>query len=126
MEPIEVRFERAVAPEDAKDGETTKQIKRTLFQKMNPYPQKKAITFNRFSDDFKFTVWIGDKLAATADLSGVKEAHEKYSDAEPKGVKVGHVDVILFIKTSFYFEGNFSSEAPTLQNLRYNSSTDAY
>merc|ERR1712157_28909 len=40
-----------------------------------------------FSDDFKFTVWIGDKLAATADLSGVKEAHEKYSDAEPKGVK---------------------------------------
>ena len=88
MEPIEVRFERAVAPEDAKDGETTKQIKRTLFQKMNPYPQKKAITFNRFSDDFKFTVWIGDQLAATADLSGVKEAHEKYSDAEPKGVKV--------------------------------------
>ena len=98
MEPIEVRFERAVAPEDAKDGETTKQIKRTLFQKMNPYPQKKAITFNRFSDDFKFTVWIGDKLAATADLSGVKEAHEKYSDAEPKGVKVGHLNEILFIK----------------------------
>ena len=118
MEPIEVRFERAVAPEDAKDGETTKQIKRTLFQKMNPYPQKKAITFNRFSDDFKFTVWIGDKLAATADLSGVKEAHEKYSDAEPKGVKVSHVDVIIFIdnlcqkliNVNFNFKAHFKMD----------------
>ena len=30
------------------------------------------------------------------------------------------------LKTSFYYEENFSSEAPTLQNLTNNSSTDAY
>lgn len=87
MEPIEVRFERSVDPAE-NDGESTKQIKRTLFQKMNPYPQKKAITFNRFTDDFKFTVWIGNKLASVADLTGVAEAHEKYADSDAKGVKV--------------------------------------
>ena len=88
LEPIEVRFERAIDPADSENGETSKQIKRTLFQKMNPYPQKKAITFNRFQDDFNFTVWINNKLVETVDLAGVKEAHEKYSDAEAKGVKV--------------------------------------
>ena len=54
---------------------------------MNPYPQKKAITFNRFQDDFNFTVHIGNKMAQKAELKGIKAAIEEYSDAESKGVK---------------------------------------
>jgi len=86
LEPIEVRFEREVDPEE-NDGKPIKEVKRTLFQVMNPYPQKKAITFNRFQDDFNFTVHIGNKMAQKAELKGIKAAIEEYSDAESKGVK---------------------------------------
>jgi len=86
LEPIEVRFEREVDPEE-NDGKPIKEVKRTLFQVMNPYPQKKAITFNRFQDDFNFTVHIGNKMAQKAELKGIKAAIDEYSDAESKGVK---------------------------------------
>jgi len=86
LEPIEVRFEREVDPEE-NDGKPIKEVKRTLFQVMNPYPQKKAITFNRFQDDFNFTVHIGNKMAQKAELKGIKAAIEEYADAESKGVK---------------------------------------
>lgn len=86
LEPIEVRFEREVDPEE-NDGKPIKEVKRTLFQVMNPYPQKKAITFNRFQDDFNFTVHIGNKMAQKAELKGIKAAIDEYSDSESKGVK---------------------------------------
>jgi len=86
LEPIEVRFEREVDPEE-NDGKAIKEVKRTLFQVMNPYPQKKAITFNRFQDDFNFTVHIGNKMAQKAELKGIKAAMEEYADSESKGVK---------------------------------------
>ena len=87
LEPIEVRFEREVDP-DENDGLSVKEVKRTLFQVMNPYPQKKAITFNRFQDDFNFSLVIGKELHHKTTLKGVKEAMEEYADAEAKGVKV--------------------------------------
>merc|ERR1739838_738070 len=79
-------------------------IKRTLFQRSNPYPQRKVITFNRFQKDFPFSVNYGDasflgeegekisgsRNIADVELGGVKEAHDKYSkqnDTESKGVK---------------------------------------
>lgn len=31
-------------------------MKRTLFGKMNPFPQKKIITFNKYTQDFDFDV----------------------------------------------------------------------
>jgi len=86
LEPITVHFERQVDPEE-NDGKSIKEVKRALFQVMNPYPQKKAVTFNRFADDFNFTLHIGDQLASSTQLKGVKEAMEEYSDAESKGVK---------------------------------------
>lgn len=48
--PIQVVFER--------EGESgnKKQVKRNLFAAMNPYPQKKVITFNKNMDDFSFEV----------------------------------------------------------------------
>ena len=55
---VKVSFTRETRTED---GETlTKTVKRTLFQRGNSYPQKKVLTFNRYSDDFPFQVFYGD------------------------------------------------------------------
>ena len=35
-------------------------MKRTLFGRNNPYPQKKVMTFNRNNDDFVFYVNYAD------------------------------------------------------------------
>ena len=53
--PIDVNFERALDPseEPAGDGAGTKKVRRTLFSKMNPFPQKKIMTFNKHVQDFK-------------------------------------------------------------------------
>lgn len=37
------------------EGEVVKVVKKTLFQRSNPYPQKKVLTFNRYSNDFAFS-----------------------------------------------------------------------
>lgn len=43
------------------DGiKTLKHNKRILFQRMAPYPQRKVITFNRYTDDFAFDINYGD------------------------------------------------------------------
>ncbi|KAJ8968762.1 hypothetical protein NQ317_012719 [Molorchus minor] len=47
--PIQVMFER-----ETEEG--LKLVKRTLFGLMNPYPQKKIITFNKHTEDFSFSV----------------------------------------------------------------------
>merc|ERR1712136_701918 len=56
--PIEIKFDRETEQEDGTVA--IKNIKRTLFQRGNPYPQRKVITFNRFYKDFKFLVSYGD------------------------------------------------------------------
>ena len=48
--------------EEEGDGEGEKKekvkvVKKTLFQRSNLYPQKKVLTFNRYSDDFTFSVY---------------------------------------------------------------------
>lgn len=47
--PIQVVFNR-----------DDKEVKRTLFSLMNPYPQKKIITFNKHTDDFTFVINYAD------------------------------------------------------------------
>lgn len=37
-----------------------KHNKRVLFSRMGPYPQRKVITFNRYSHDFNFHINYGD------------------------------------------------------------------
>lgn len=37
--------------------EVVKVVKKTLFQRSNSYPQKKVLTFNRYSKDFPFSVY---------------------------------------------------------------------
>ncbi|XP_001355241.3 hypoxia up-regulated protein 1 [Drosophila pseudoobscura] len=53
--PLQVVFDSVAA-----DGVSAKKVKRVLFGLMNPYPQKKVITFNKHSDDFEFFVNYGD------------------------------------------------------------------
>ncbi|XP_050344063.1 hypoxia up-regulated protein 1 isoform X2 [Nymphalis io] len=94
--PIQVVFTRHI------DG-NEKLIKRTLFGPMNPYPQKKVITFNKHTDDFSFNVnyaeldhipsnelkSIGALNLTQVVLTGVRNALEKNSgeNIEHKGIK---------------------------------------
>ena len=56
---LQVSFSRVTRSEDGVD-EVTKTVKRTLFQRGNGYPQKKVLTFNRYSEDFPFQVFYGE------------------------------------------------------------------
>lgn len=96
--PLQVAFER-----DPGDGAAVKQVKRVLFALMNPYPQKKVITFNKHTDDFEFYVNYGDLDRYTAEdvaaigslnitrvqLQQVKELLEKSKKdlVDNKGIK---------------------------------------
>lgn len=97
--PIQVEFSRETEEEDG--VKSVKQTKRVLFQRMAPYPQRKVITFNRYTDDFVFYVNYGDlsflseddmkvfgsQNLTTVKLSGVGSSFKKHSDAESKGIK---------------------------------------
>ncbi|KAI4875826.1 hypothetical protein NFI96_024442 [Prochilodus magdalenae] len=97
--PIQVEFSRETEEEDGVRG--LKHNKRILFQRMAPYPQRKVITFNRYTDDFMFYINYGDlsflsqddlkmfgsQNLTTVKLSGVGNSFKKHSDAESKGIK---------------------------------------
>merc|ERR1712053_7109 len=81
--PIDVDFSRALEGEEG-----VKKVRRTLFSRMNPYPQKKIMTFNKHIKDFTFNVnyadldylgakeisWLGTQNVTSFDVKGVKEA----------------------------------------------------
>ncbi|XP_072515313.1 hypoxia up-regulated protein 1 [Salminus brasiliensis] len=97
--PIQVEFSRETEEEDGVKG--IKHNKRILFQRMAPYPQRKVITFNRYTDDFAFYINYGDlgflsqddlkmfgsQNLTTVKLSGVGDSFKKHTDAESKGIK---------------------------------------
>ncbi|KAM4726979.1 hypoxia up-regulated protein 1 [Anableps anableps] len=97
--PIQVEFNREVEEEEG--VKTLKHNKRILFQRMAPYPQRKVITFNRYTDDFTFNINYGDLSflsqedlsvfgslnLTTVKLSGVGDSFQKHADAESKGIK---------------------------------------
>ncbi|XP_054262425.1 hypoxia up-regulated protein 1 [Macrosteles quadrilineatus] len=96
--PIQVLFERETTSEEG-----SKPVKRMLFGPMNPYPQKKILTFNKHQSDFVFTVHyaeldhipphevdvIGSLNLSSVSLSGVAPALEKHKapNTESKGIK---------------------------------------
>ncbi|XP_058483696.1 hypoxia up-regulated protein 1 [Solea solea] len=96
--PIQVEFTREMEEDGVK---SLKHNKRILFQRMAPYPQRKVITFNRYSDDFSFYINYGDLSflsqedlsvfgspnLTTVKLSGVGSSFQKHLDAESKGIK---------------------------------------
>lgn len=53
-----MEFNREVEEEEG--IKVLKHSKRILFQRMAPYPQRKVITFNRYTDDFTFNINYGD------------------------------------------------------------------
>uniref|UniRef100_A0A8C3V4Y3 Hypoxia up-regulated protein 1 n=1 Tax=Catharus ustulatus TaxID=91951 RepID=A0A8C3V4Y3_CATUS len=97
--PIQVEFTREVEEDDK--SRSLKHNKRILFQRMAPYPQRKVITFNRYTDDFEFYVNYGDLTFLSQDdlrvfgslnlttvrLKGVGDSFKKHSDYESKGIK---------------------------------------
>uniref|UniRef100_A0A8C0GUL3 Hypoxia up-regulated protein 1 n=1 Tax=Chelonoidis abingdonii TaxID=106734 RepID=A0A8C0GUL3_CHEAB len=97
--PIQVEFTREVEEQDK--SKSLKHNKRILFQRMAPYPQRKVITFNRYTDDFEFYVNYGDLAFLSQDdlqafgslnlttvkLRGVGDSFRKHSDYESKGIK---------------------------------------
>ncbi|XP_072011773.1 hypoxia up-regulated protein 1 isoform X2 [Engystomops pustulosus] len=96
--PIQVEFTREVEEENVK---SLKHNKRILFQRLAPYPQRKVITFNRYTDDFEFNINYGDlsfldaedlKIfgshnLTTVKLGGVGESFQKNAEYESKGIK---------------------------------------
>jgi len=66
--PIDVDFTREIEAEEEAGEPGVKRVKRTLFSRMNPYPQKKIMTFNKHVKDFTFNVNYAD-----LDYLGVKE-----------------------------------------------------
>ncbi|XP_048369198.1 hypoxia up-regulated protein 1 [Sphaerodactylus townsendi] len=97
--PIQVEFTREVEEEDK--SRSLKHNRRILFQRMAPYPQRKVITFNRYTDDFEFHVnyadmaflsesdlrMFGSLNLTTVRLRGVGESFRKHTDYESKGIK---------------------------------------
>lgn len=98
--PIQVTFDKELIDED----KPAKQVKRTLFGHMNPYPQRKIITFNKHQQDFDFTVGyaeldhlheneikcLGSLSLSVIKLNGVKDAYSKHQGQEnvdTKGIK---------------------------------------
>lgn len=59
--PIVVDFERfqGGAGDDASSS-SGEMVRRVLFDTLNPYPQKKVLTFSRHTTDFGFSVNYGD------------------------------------------------------------------
>ncbi|XP_049525460.1 hypoxia up-regulated protein 1 isoform X2 [Dermacentor silvarum] len=97
--PIQVDFSRDVDTDGVK---STKVVRRVLFNRNNLYPQKKVMTFSRYTSDFDFDINYGDLSFLSSDelsnfgslniskvsLTGVAEAIQKHAtDAEPKGIK---------------------------------------
>jgi len=130
--PIDVDFERPVMDEDGNADGSVKVVKRALFGLMNNYPQKKILTFNKFTNDFDFSVnlnnldhlgerevdYLGGYLNLTSDhVSGVAAAFAKHSgeeNVETKGIKA-HFNLddsgILSVEsTEAVFEKNFTVE----------------
>jgi len=98
--PIQVTFDKEVID----DNKPAKQVKRILFGHMNPYPQRKIITFNKHQQDFDFTVGyaelnhlhenevkcLGSLQLSNIKLNGVRDAYSKYQGQEgidTKGIK---------------------------------------
>ncbi len=72
---MQVSFERVsmTKPAEGEEPEEVRKIvKRTLFYRGNPYPQKKVLTFNRYSDDFSFQIFYGDLDFLSAEEKGYR------------------------------------------------------
>ena len=102
---IQVEFDREVVDEDTGEHRV-KHSKRILFGVGATYPQKKILTFNRYTDDFSFEVNYGDveeyshlttdkdiylhqnKKLMNIKVNGVSDALNNNHAKKSKGIKV--------------------------------------
>ena len=72
--PIDVEFERKY--EDDAGQAATRTVKKNLYPPMNAFPQKKIMTFNKFTENFDFDVYYNqlDYLGQT-ESQAVGEPH---------------------------------------------------
>merc|ERR1712025_875557 len=143
--PIDVDFEREIESEEGLDGEPTmKKVRRTLFSRMNPFPQKKIMTFNKHIKDFKFNVnyadlaYLGEtEVAYIASLNltsvlvkGVKEALDGNAadNIETKGVKahfqLDDSGILTCTSVESVFEKTISVEEQEKKEKEWKEATD--
>merc|ERR1711879_622624 len=127
---IQVEFDRTIT--DDEGNEKVKHSKRVLFAPGNSYPQKKVLTFNKYSEDFSFVVNYGANseyshltndvnyfnLGKFSDInvSGVSNALEEHKEATSQGIKV-HFEmndsgIFSFKKVEHIFEEQKLIEEP--------------
>lgn len=128
--PITVEFERVRTKDDS--GDLSRTVKRVLFGRMQFYPQKKVMTFNKHVKDFTFEVNYGDLSFLTeaelqtfgnttlerVTLTGIEDAHSKHgTDSDSKGVKahfrMDDSGVLFLDKVESVFEKLVTKEAET-------------
>lgn len=143
--PIDVDFEREIESEEGLEGEPTmKKVRRTLFSRMNPFPQKKIMTFNKHVKDFKFNVnyadlaYLGEtEVSYIASLNltsvlvkGVKEALDGNAadNIETKGVKahfqLDDSGILTCTSVESVFEKTVSVEEQEKKEKEWKEATD--
>merc|ERR1711915_771039 len=143
--PIDVDFTREIEAEDETSEPGVKKVKRTLFSRMNPYPQKKIMTFNKHVKDFTFNVnyadidYLGDVEVAnlgSANLTsvlvkGVKEALDGNvgDNIETKGVKahfqLDDSGILTVTNVESVFEKTISVEEQEKREKEWKEATES-
>merc|ERR1719187_2377885 len=142
--PIDVDFSREIeAEDDAEPG--MKRVKRTLFSRMNPFPQKKIMTFNKHVKDFTFNVNyaeleylgetevanIGSQNLTSVLVKGVKEALDgnQGDNIETKGVKahfqLDDSGILTCTHVESVFEKTISPEEQEEKEKAWKEATDS-
>jgi len=144
--PIDVDFTREVEASDEEAEEKTgvKKVRRTLFSRMNPYPQKKIMTFNKHIKDFTFNVnyadldylgskeisWLGTHNVTSFEVKGVKEALDTNTGngIETKGVKAHFAlddsGILTVTNVESVFEKTISVEEQEKREKEWKDATD--
>merc|ERR1719392_218432 len=145
--PIDVDFSREVEAVDDGEEKTeagVKKVRRTLFSRMNPYPQKKIMTFNKHVKDFTFNVnyadleylgkteieWLGSQNITSVLVKGVKEALDSNTEEniETKGVKAHFAmddsGIVTVTSVESVFEKTISVEEQEKREKEWKEATD--
>merc|ERR1711982_15340 len=116
----------------------------TLFSRMNPYPQKKIMTFNKHVKDFTFNVnyadleylgkteiaWLGSQNITSVLVKGVKEALDSNTEenVETKGVKAHFAmddsGIVTVTSVESVFEKTISVEEQEKREKEWKEATD--
>merc|ERR1719347_2326499 len=142
--PIDVDFTREIEGEDeAEPG--VKKVKRTLFSRMNPFPQKKIMTFNKHIKYFTFNVNyaeleylgetevanIGSQNLTSVLVKRVKEALDGNlaDNVETKGVKahfqLDDSGILTCTHVESVFEKTVSPEEQEKKGKEWKEATDS-